>query len=98
LVPEGEIDVGVTTKIELTMKEVIFSLDEYEFKKATDGIMTLADFGNIYFQSHEPWKLVKSDREKAGAVVRSCLEIAKALVILMSPVMPTKKLHGSSWA
>ena len=90
LVPEGEINVGVMTKIELTMKEVILSLDEYEFKKATDGIMTLADFGNIYFQSHEPWKLVKSDREKAGAVVRSCLQIAKALVILMSPVMPTK--------
>ena len=90
LVPEGEIDVGVMTKIELIMKEAILGLEEYEFKKATDSIMTLADFGNIYFQSHEPWKLVKSDRDKAGAVVRSCLQIAKALVILMGPVMPTK--------
>ena len=89
-VPEGEIDVEVMKKIELTMKEVILSLEEYEFKKATDSIMTLADFGNIYFQSHEPWKLIKSDREKAGAILRSCLQIAKALVILMGPVMPAK--------
>jgi methionyl-tRNA synthetase len=90
LVPEGEIDAEVMKRIELIMKEVILGLEEYEFKKATDNIMTLADFGNIYFQSHEPWKLVKSDKEKAGAVVRSCLQIAKALVILMGPVMPTK--------
>jgi methionyl-tRNA synthetase len=90
LVPEGEIDAEVMTKIEMTMNEVILCLEEYEFKKATDCIMTLADFGNIYFQSHEPWKLVKSDHKRAGAILRSCLQIAKALVILMGPVMPTK--------
>ena len=53
-------------------------------------MMTLADYGNTYFQSHEPWKLVKADKELAGSVLRSCLQIAKALVILMDPVMPTK--------
>ncbi len=46
--------------------------------------------GTSYFQSHEPWKLVKADKELAGSVLRSCLQIAKALVILMDPVMPTK--------
>lgn len=89
-VPQGKIDPEVHAKIEQTMKEVVFGLEEYEFKKAVDSIMALADFGNIYFQSHEPWKLIKSDKASAGEVLRSCLQIAKALVICMEPVMPSK--------
>jgi methionyl-tRNA synthetase len=90
MVPSGEMDPEVISKIEGTVKEVESGLEEYEFKKAIDTVMTLADYGNIYFQSHEPWKLVKADKEKAGSVLRSCLQIAKALVILMDPVMPSK--------
>jgi methionyl-tRNA synthetase len=89
-VPNGEIDAEVMAKIGQTMAEVITGLEEYEFKKATDSVMTLADYGNIYFQNHEPWKLVKNDKASAGTVLRSCLQIAKALVIFMEPVMPAK--------
>jgi len=77
-------------KIEQTRNQAVFDLEEFEFKKAVDGIMALADFGNIYFQSLEPWKLIKSDKAAAGAILRSCLQIAKALIIFMEPVMPTK--------
>ncbi|MGA9099423.1 MAG: methionine--tRNA ligase [Methanotrichaceae archaeon] len=89
-VPQGDIDSDVTAKIDGALKEVISGIEEYEFKKAVDSIMALADFGNIYFQAHEPWKLIKNDKDKAGSVLRSCLQIAKALVILMEPVMPSK--------
>jgi methionyl-tRNA synthetase len=88
--PQGEIDPAVMTRISQTMNEVVSGLEEYEFKKAIDSVMALADYGNIYFQSHEPWKLAKSDKAATGAVLRSCLQIAKALVIFMQPVMPAK--------
>jgi len=77
-------------RIEAALKEVVSCLEEYEFKKGVDSIMALADYGNTYFQSHEPWKLVKNDKQRAGSVLRSCLQIAKALIILMDPVMPAK--------
>lgn len=89
-IPTGEIDPEVITRIEGTIRDVESGLEEYEFKKAIDTVMTLADYGNTFFQSHEPWKLVKADKAKAGSVLRSCLQIAKALVILMDPVMPSK--------
>ncbi len=89
-VPDGEIDPKIAEKIEETLNDVTSGLEEYEFKKAVDSIMTLADFGNTYFQSHEPWKLVRTDKAKAGSVLKSCLQIAKALVVLMEPVMPAK--------
>ncbi|MCJ7443967.1 MAG: methionine--tRNA ligase [Methanotrichaceae archaeon] len=89
-IPQGNIDPEVNEKIEATLEEVILSLQEYEFKRAVDSVMTLADYGNTYFQAYEPWKLIKNNKQMAGSVLRSCLQIAKALVILMNPVMPTK--------
>jgi len=89
-IPEGEIDPEVLSKIGASVKEVSKKLEEYEFKMASDAVMALADYGNTYFQSHEPWKLVRSDMKACGSVLRSCLQIAKALVILMDPFMPSK--------
>jgi methionyl-tRNA synthetase len=90
LVPKEEIDPQVMARIDQAVREVTIALTDYEFKKAADSIMALADFGNVYFQGHEPWKLVRSQPDEAGSVVRSCLQVAKALVILMEPFMPTK--------
>jgi methionyl-tRNA synthetase len=89
-IPQGDIEPEVMGRIEAALKEVVSGLEEYEFKKAVDSIMALADYGNTYFQSQEPWKLVKSDKKNAGSILKSCLQIAKALIILMDPVMPAK--------
>jgi methionyl-tRNA synthetase len=95
-VPAGKADGEVMARIEQTHREVTAALMEYEFKKAADSVMALADYANIYFQSHEPWKLVKSDMAAASSVLYSCLQIAKALVIFMQPIMPGKMQNA--WA
>ncbi|MGC9514298.1 methionine--tRNA ligase [Methanocrinis sp.] len=94
-VPEGDLDPEVMAKIGEVLAEVKAALAEYEFKKLADGAMSLADYGNTYFQASEPWKLAKSDRERCGAVLRNCLQIAKALAIVFQPVMPAKM--ESAW-
>ena len=50
--------------------------------------MTLAAFGNTYIQTNAPWKLIKTDRAAAAQVIRNCVQIVKALAILIEPVMP----------
>jgi methionyl-tRNA synthetase len=94
-VPEGDLDPAVLGKIEETIGEMTSALEEYEFKKFVDSAMALADFGNTYFQANEPWKMIKADHDKCASVVRSCLQVAKALVILMEPVIPVKM--ESAW-
>ncbi len=87
-IPEGRVDKEIFEKIGLTINSVISAFDEYEFKKATDAMMELAQYGNAYFQSHEPWQLIKSDKEACMHVVKNCLQIAKALILLFEPVLP----------
>jgi methionyl-tRNA synthetase len=87
-IPEGEVDKEIFEKIQSTVNNVISALDEYEFKKATDEMMELAQYGNAYFQSNEPWQLIKKDREACARVVKNCLQIGKALILLFEPVLP----------
>jgi methionyl-tRNA synthetase len=65
-------------------------MQEYEFKGAVDTIMALAAFGNMYIQTNAPWKLIKTDRAAAAQVIKNSVQIAKALALLIEPVMPEK--------
>ncbi len=87
-IPEGEVDKEIFDKIGSTINTVISAFDEYEFKKATDAMMELAQYGNAYFQSNEPWQLIKKDPDACRHVMKNCLQIGKALVILFEPVLP----------
>ena len=87
-IPEGKVDEEIFDKIRSTTEKVISAFDEYEFKKATDEMMELAAFGNAYFQSKEPWKLIKTDKEACGRILKNCLQIGKALTLLFEPILP----------
>ncbi len=87
-VPSGELEPEVREEIEKTLKEVKAAMAEYEFKRAVDSAMSLASFGNIYFQSHEPWNLIKQDKVACGQVLYNCLHLAKALCLIFEPVTP----------
>ena len=65
-------------------------MKEYEFKGAVDTIMGLAAFGNTYIQTNAPWKLIKTDRDAAARIIKNCIQIVKALALLIEPVMPAK--------
>jgi methionyl-tRNA synthetase len=87
-IPEGDIDPEVIEKINSTIEEVARANSEYEFKKAADTAMALASYGNSYFQSNEPWKLIKEDKDACGKVVKNCIQLAKALILLFEPMTP----------
>jgi methionyl-tRNA synthetase len=72
-----------------TRKKMVSALEEYEFKKVVDAAMSLSDFGNAYFQSKELWNLVKSDRTACARELKNCLQLVKALSVLLEPVMPS---------
>ena len=50
--------------------------------------MNLARAANKYFNDSEPWKTAKSDKERCGTTINISLQLARALAILMSPIVP----------
>jgi methionyl-tRNA synthetase len=89
-VPEGAVEAEVRGAVEAALQAIRDSLDEYEFKKIADAIIALASFGNRYIQASEPWRSRKTDPAKAKQAIHSCLWLAKAIAVVMEPVMPAK--------
>ncbi|WP_181685586.1 methionine--tRNA ligase [Halorhabdus salina] len=86
---EGTPDVDLSSEVEDRIVEAIdefeAGVNDYSIRKATQAAVDLASFGNEYIQRHEPWNL---DDEAAAPVIRDCVQIAKAVAVLMQPVTP----------
>jgi methionyl-tRNA synthetase len=89
-IPKGTIDPEVKSFVEEAIETIRDGIDEYEFKKICDAVLSIAGYGNRYFQRNEPWKLRKEDPEKAGNVVYNSLWLTKAIAVLLEPIMPFK--------
>ena len=83
-----KLDKEALEKIKETSKEISGYLDKFEFKKGLRAAMSLAQFGNFYFDQKQPWALVKNDKEACGSVLHICLKIIKALSVFMAPYLP----------
>jgi len=81
-------DKNAIKKIEKTSKEVLEALEKCQFKKGLRSAMSLAQFGNQYFNQNQPWKLVKEDKARCGTVLHICFRIIKALAVFMNPYLP----------
>ena len=62
--------------------------ENYRIKEGVLEIMNLARAGNKFFNDNEPWKTVKSDKEKCGTTLHICLQTIYTLAELFYPVIP----------
>lgn len=70
-------------------------IHQYEFRNALTALMSLAKSGNKFLTDTAPWKLIKSEKEKAIPVLSKCLEVVLTLAVYMKPFMPftAEKIH-----
>ena len=88
-IPENDSpDEKVSSEIFKTYTEYERFLSACDFKKALQAVMGLAHFGNEYFNSCTPWKLVKEDKAACGRALNENLRIIKALAIMAWPFLP----------
>jgi methionyl-tRNA synthetase len=72
------------------------SFERYRFREAITEVMNLARVANKYFNDSEPWKTAKSDRQQCGTTINICLQVTRALAVLMQPIVPlsSERLWG----
>lgn len=63
-------------------------LERYRFREALAGMMEAARIGNKYLADHEPWKLIKTDRDRTATILNIALEISASLSVMMEPFLP----------
>ncbi|MFB6284608.1 MAG: methionine--tRNA ligase [Halobacteria archaeon] len=88
-VPDGTIDAEVEEAIDDCVERFRESVNDYDLKGVAEAGMALAGFGNEYIQQNQPWKHVGDEPEKAGDILFNCLQVSKAVALLLEPVMPS---------
>ncbi|WP_135363940.1 methionine--tRNA ligase [Halosimplex halophilum] len=83
--PDADVSEEVRERIEDAVEEFEAAVNDYSVRKATQAAVDLAAFGNEYIQRHEPWNL---DDDEAAPVIRDCVQVAKAVAVLVYPATP----------
>ena len=87
-------DDSLTKKIKTMEKEVIEEVKKHILALkpafALEKIVQLLDESNRYLEQKEPWKLIKTDKKTAGAVLSNILETIYLCAFLLKPIMPIK--------
>ena len=63
-------------------------IENYRFRDALAEVINLARLGNKYLADTQPWHLIKTDAVRTGTVLHVALQVAAALVPLLTPFLP----------
>lgn len=74
----------VSSQAELTGKLI----EEFRIKDALAEAMNVARAANKYFNDTEPWKLIKTDKDKCGGIINDCLRVCFSLAVMFRPFIP----------
>jgi methionyl-tRNA synthetase len=88
--PDVDVSEDVRERIQAAVDEFETAVADYRLRDVSASALDLANYGNEYIQRNEPWKLVDDSPDEAAQVIRDCVQLAKAIAVLMQPVLPGK--------
>ena len=91
-VPQPKLTAEDKTVLQAVKEKVETAAQEFEETKlqsAANTLISIGRIGNQYLNEKEPWKLVKTDMEKAATVLYVTAQVVKAITIVSAPFMPT---------
>jgi len=64
------------------------AMEAFHIREATVSAMDFARFANRYLTESEPWKVIKTDPEKAAKTMAVCLNLCHTLALVFYPIIP----------
>jgi methionyl-tRNA synthetase len=74
--------------LEEKVETVTKQFEDCEIQPAVTTMISIARTGNQYLNEKEPWKLIKTEKEKAAKIFNVAAQYVKALAIVSAPVIP----------
>jgi methionyl-tRNA synthetase len=92
LVPTKSAGTGLEESLIKAVKEIPSSLsnalENYKFRDALVYAMEIARIGNKYLAEAEPWKLIKTEPEKAATVLNYAVQLVAHVAVALEPFLP----------
>lgn len=84
------IDEQFLLDIEKYAEEIKASYESFRLRKSAQGLMELAQKGNVYFDQKKPWSAAKDPQQEHSmrTTINLCLEAIKILALVAFPIIP----------
>ena len=98
IVPQKSVETGLEEDLKKAVQaiptQLSNALENYKFRDALIYAMEIARIGNKYLAETEPWKLLKTEPEKAQTVLNYAVQLVAHAAIALEPFLPftSKKL------
>lgn len=63
-------------------------VSEFKFREAQFELMAIARAGNKYITDMEPWHLIKTDEQRVGEILNTCIRLIQAFAGAARPFLP----------
>lgn len=98
-IPEGalqQIDKDFIASIPQIKEQLQNSLENFRFRDALKEAMNMARLGNKYLTDTEPWKVIKTDKDRVAVILNLSLQLCANLSIAFEPFCPfsSKRLQA----
>ncbi len=81
-------DKHVLETVEKAVMRATKDLGDCKLQAALRGIIDISRLGNRYFNEKEPWKALKTNRQKAANTLYIAAQIVKTLGLTLTPFLP----------
>lgn len=91
-VPEGgeltSIENELIANLQTKVNDYFKYMNELEFRKALNELRGIWVEGNNYISTTEPWTVIKTDSDRAAAILRTCINLIRIFALLGAPIIP----------
>jgi methionyl-tRNA synthetase len=87
-IPAAPWDENLSREVESAAVEIERWYEGAEYKSVVERVHALGNLGNKYYQDSKPWELVKTEPDKAAAVMVTCVNLIKAIAVFLKPIIP----------
>ena len=84
----GPLEAALYADLAARVTELTENLEAIEIRKSAQALRAIWVRGNEYLAEAAPWTAVKTDRERAGVVVRTALNLVAIFARLSAPFIP----------
>ncbi len=86
---DGPLEARLHADLAARLADLTASFEAIEIRKSAQALRAIWVLGNEYLAEAAPWTAVKTDRGRAGVVVRTALNLAALFARLAAPFIPT---------
>ena len=92
----SENDIALLKSIKESIVKIEDFYNRFRFRDAIVETMNIARAANKYFNYEEPWKSIKTEKDKSAKTLFVCTQMLRTLSVLFAPILPntSNKING----